>query len=183
MIVLCADGSSFIGTKRITRKVCERHREDQMLLLLCAFLVGIVSGLRSMMGPAVVSWSARLGLLEVGGTSVAFMGYRYTPIIFAVLAVGELIADKLPFTPSRKMAPGFTARIFSGALVGATIGASGNMMLAGLVIGAIGAVAGTLGGAAARGKLAAAFHRDLPAALLEDAFGLALAILAVVRIR
>lgn len=153
------------------------------MLLLCAFLVGIVSGLRSMLAPAVVSWSARLGLLSVEDTPLSFMGYHYTPILFAVLAVGELIADKLPFTPSRKMAPGFIARIFSGALVGATVGASGNLMLPGLVVGAIGAVAGTLGGAAARARLAALMGRDLPAALLEDLFALVLAILAVLRIR
>jgi uncharacterized membrane protein len=38
----------------------------------------------------------------------------------------------------------------------------------GLVCGAIGAVMGTLGGAATRGALAKAFGRDTPAALLED---------------
>ena len=36
----------------------------------------------------------------------------------------------------------------------------------------VGAVVGTLGGAAARGKLAEAFGRDLPAALLEDAIAI-----------
>ena len=33
----------------------------------------------------------------------------------------------------------------------------------------IGAVVGTLGGAEARGRLATAFGKDLPAALIEDA--------------
>ncbi len=153
------------------------------MLLLCAFIVGLVSGLRTMMAPAVVSWAAHLGVLGVSGTPLAFMGYRYTPIIFTVLAIGELISDKLPFTPSRKTMPQFTARIFSGALVGATVGASGNLMLVGLVVGALGAVAGTLGGAAARGKLAAVFGRDFPAALLEDVTAIVLAVIAVMRIR
>jgi uncharacterized membrane protein len=49
----------------------------------------------------------------------------------------------------------------------------------GLVAGAIGAVAGTLGGAALRGRLAAAFGSDRPAAFLEDAAAIALGLLAV----
>ena len=40
--------------------------------------------------------------------------------------------------------------------------------MVGLLCGAIGAVIGTLGGSFVRGKLAAAFGKDLPAALLED---------------
>jgi len=43
----------------------------------------------------------------------------------------------------------------------------------------IGAVAGTLGGAALRGRLAVAFGSDRPAAFLEDAAAIALGLLAV----
>jgi uncharacterized membrane protein len=153
------------------------------MLLLCAFLVGLVAGLRSMLAPAVVSWSARLNLLNVGDTYVALMNYRITAIIFTVLAVAELIVDKLPKTPSRKDPPAFVIRILSGALVGATVGASGGKLLIGLCVGAIGAVVGTLGGAAARAKLAAAFGRDFPAALLEDIAALAIAIFPILRLR
>lgn len=149
------------------------------MLLVCAFVIGIVAGLRAMTAPAVVSWFARSGGLAVVSTPLAFMGFKYTPIIFTILAVGELINDKLPKTPSRKAPPSFIARIVSGALTGATIGAAGNSLLLGLVLGAIGAVAGTLGGAAARGKLAAAFGRDLPAALVEDVIAIAVAVLCL----
>ena len=75
------------------------------MLLLCAFLLGIVAGLRAMMAPAAVSWFARSGVLAVAGSPLAFMGFKYTPIIFTVLAVGELINDKLPKTPSRRLHP------------------------------------------------------------------------------
>jgi uncharacterized membrane protein len=152
------------------------------MLLLCAFLVGIVAGLRSMLAPAAVSWAARLGLLAVSNTPLAFMGYQFTPIILTVLAVGELIADKLPQTPSRKQAPGFIARIISGALVGATIGASQQMLALGLVAGAVGAVVGTQGGAAARAKLAALFGKDLPAALVEDLVGILILAFSLLRL-
>jgi uncharacterized membrane protein len=39
----------------------------------------------------------------------------------------------------------------------------------GLLAGVVGAVVGTLGGAEARGRLAASFGTDRPAALIEDA--------------
>jgi uncharacterized membrane protein len=132
-----------------------------------------------MLAPTVVSWFARNGVLAVANTPLAFMGFKYTPIILTVLALGELVNDKLPKTPSRKAPPSFIARIISGSLSGATIGAAGNSLLLGLILGAIGAGAGTLGGAAARGKLAAAFGRDLPAALLEDICAIAIAVLCL----
>jgi uncharacterized membrane protein len=153
------------------------------MLLLCAFLVGLVAGLRSMLAPAVVSWAARLNLLNVGETYVALMSYRVTALVFTILAAGELIAEKLPKTPSRKQPPSFVIRILSGSLVGATVGAAGGKLLIGLCLGAIGAVVGTLGGAAARAKLASAFGRDWPAAILEDIAALAIAIIPILRLR
>jgi len=152
------------------------------MMVVCAFLLGLVAGLRSMLAPAVVSWFARSGALAVASTPLAFMGFKYTPIIFTVLALGELVTDKLPKTPSRKAPPSFIVRIVSGGLAGATIGAAGNSLVLGLILGAIGAVAGTLGGAAARARLAAAFGRDLPAALLEDVAAIAIAVLCLWRL-
>jgi uncharacterized membrane protein len=153
------------------------------MLFVCAFLVGMVAGLRSMLAPAVVSWAARLGWISVAGTPLAFMSFKYTPIIFTVLAIGELIADKLPSTPSRKAPPGLIARIVSGALVGGTIGAAGQSLTIGLILGILGAVCGTLGGSAARARLAAMFGRDLPAALLEDIVAIAIAVFSVSRFK
>jgi len=48
-----------------------------------------------------------------------------------------------------------------------------------VVLGVVGAVIGTLGGAWARGKLAGAFGRDLPAALIEDLIAVGGAVLIV----
>jgi len=146
-------------------------------------VLGIVAGLRSMLAPCAVSWAAWMGVLNVENTPLAFMGFRYTHIIFTVLAVGELIADKLPFMSSRKAPGPFVARIVSGALCGATIGAAQNAVAVMAVLGAVGAVAGTLAGAAARARLAAAFRRDLPAALLEDCVGVAMAIFFLLALR
>jgi uncharacterized membrane protein len=71
----------------------------------------------------------------------------------------------------------------SGALCGATIGVARNAMVPMAVLGAAGAVAGTLGGAAVRSKLAALFHRDLPAALVEDFIAIVMSLMFVQALR
>ena len=139
---------------------------------ILAFLIGGVAGLRALAAPAAVSWAAYLGWLPLQDSPLAFLGYTWTPWIFTVLALGELVTDQLPSTPSRKVPVQFGTRIVSGALCGAAIGAASGSLVGGLVAGTIGAVAGTLGGAWARGKLAAAFGSDRPAALIEDAVAL-----------
>jgi len=149
------------------------------MFIVVALVLGIVCGLRAMTAPAVTSWAARMGLLAVSGTPMAFMGFKYTPIIFTLLAIGELINDKLPNTASRKVPPQFIARILSGCLVGATVGAAAGWLTAGLLAGALGAVVGTLGGATIRGRLAKAFGKDLPAALLEDVAAIVISVVAV----
>ena len=150
-----------------------------MPLYVLAFLIGIVAGMRAMTAPAVVSWAARLGWLNLQGTPLAFLGAAVAPWIFTVAAVGELVNDKLPKTGSRKAPPAFIARIVMGALCGAAVGAPSQALAAGLVAGAVGAVAGTLGGYQFRARLARAAGKDLPIALLEDATAIALAILVV----
>lgn len=149
-----------------------------MLILLC-LLIGIIAGLRAMVAPAAIDWAASLGYLDLSGTWLAFLGHRFTPWIFSAIALAELISDQLPGTPSRKVPVQFATRIVMGALAGAALGASGGMLLAGAALGALGAVAGTYGGAALRGWLAAAFGRDLPAALIEDAVAILGALLIV----
>lgn len=149
-----------------------------MLTVLC-FLIGGVAGLRALTAPAAVSWAAALGWLPLQDSALAFLGYRWTPWIFTVLALGELVTDKLPATPSRKIPIQFATRVASGALCGAAMGASGGVLAIGLVAGALGAVVGTLGGAWARGRLAAAFGSDRPAAFLEDAVAIVGAYLIV----
>jgi uncharacterized membrane protein len=109
----------------------------------------------------------------IGDTGLAFLGFAATPFIVSALAIAELIADKLPNTPSRKAPPGFIARIVTGAFCGAALGAASQSLPGGLVAGAIGAVAGTLGGYEFRSRLVRAIGgRDLPIALLEDIIAL-----------
>ena len=94
-------------------------------------------------------------------------------------AIAELVTDQLPQTPSRKTPGQFGARIVSGALAGAVLGLATGAWIAGLILGAIGAVLGTLGGFETRRWLARAFARDLPAALIEDVVALIVAFAVV----
>jgi uncharacterized membrane protein len=152
-----------------------------MFVLISAFITGVASGLRALIGLTAVSWAAHFGILPLEHTWLAFLGYAFTPYILTLLAIAELVNDKLPKTPSRLTPPQFIARIVTGALCGLAIGLSRNGMIIGLVAGIIGALAGTLGGAKARSLLAKTFRRDLPAALLEDAIAVGIAAFAVVR--
>jgi uncharacterized membrane protein len=152
-----------------------------MLIFINAFLIGTASGLRSMIGLAAVSWAAHFGILPLDHTWLAFLGYALTPYILTLAAIGELVNDKLPKTPSRLAPPGFITRIVTSALCGLAIGISGNGIIIGLVAGLLGAVIGTFGGAKARSLLARAFGRDLQAALLEDAVAIGIVALALFR--
>src|SRR5262249_15898676 len=127
-----------------------------MIIYLFALLIGIVAGLRAMTAPALVSWAAHLGWLDLGGTWLAFLGNVWARWILTLLALVELITDQLPSTPSRTVPVQFGARIVTGALSGAAIGAGSGAMLGGLLAGAVGAVIGTLGGRALRARLAKA---------------------------
>jgi uncharacterized membrane protein len=142
---------------------------------LLAFLIGVVAGLRAMTPLAAVSWAASWGWLRLNGTPLAFLGNALAPYIASLLAIGEIINDKLPKTPSRKAPPAFIARIVVGALCGAAFA-----WPAGALAGAAGAVAGTLGGYEFRMRLVKATGgKDLPIALLEDAIAVAAAFAVV----
>ena len=107
------------------------------------------------------------------------MGFAWTPWIFTLLALIELVIDQLPSAPSRKAPGGFGARIVSGVLSGAAIGAPVGWLIVGGIAGIVGAVIGTLGGYAARAKLAVALRNDMPAAFIEDAVAILAAIIIV----
>jgi uncharacterized membrane protein len=143
-------------------------------------LIGIVGGLRTMTAPAAVSWASRIGWLDVAPTPFAFFGYTFTPWVFTALALGELVIDQLPTTPSRTVPIQFGARIIVGALCGGAIGASGGALVSGLIAGIAGSIIGTLGGRAFRARLATVLGSDRPAALIEDAVAIGGAFLIMV---
>jgi uncharacterized membrane protein len=144
--------------------------------------IGVVAGLRAMTAPAMVSWAAHLGHLDLRGTWLAFLGHGWAPWITSVLALGELVTDQLPSTPSRTVPVQFGTRLLSGAVSGAAVALSSGSALGGAVAGVLGAIIGTLGGRAFRGRLAAAFGSDRPAAFTEDAVAIAGGLLFALRL-
>jgi uncharacterized membrane protein len=118
----------------------------------------------------VVSWAAHLGWLHLAGTKLAFMNHPAALIVFTLLAVVELIADKLPKTPPRTAPPGLIARIVLGGLCGVALATSagGSLMIA-AIAGVIGALAGTFAGYSIRHALVMRAHLpDFAVALVED---------------
>jgi uncharacterized membrane protein len=150
-----------------------------MAIYLLAFLIGLTAGLRALVPLAIVSWGAYLGWLHLEHTWLSFLGATVTPWILSLFALGELVTDKLPTTPSRKIPMQFGARLATGALSGAAFAAPSGACIAGLVAGIIGAIVGTLGGAELRGRLARTVGNDLPIALLEDAVAIGCSLLIV----
>jgi uncharacterized membrane protein len=151
-----------------------------MSVYVLALLIGVVAGLRAMTAPAAVSIAAAAGWLPVANSWAAFMGFRYTPYVFGLLAFVEYVTDQLPSTPSRTVPQQFGARIVSGGFCGAVIGTVGGSLVGGAIAGIFGAVIGTLGGYQARKRLVAMIGgKDLPIALLEDLVAILLALWVV----
>jgi uncharacterized membrane protein len=138
------------------------------MIYLLAVAIGAVAGLRAMTAPAAVSLAAWAGWFSLDGTPLAFLASPWAAGVLTLLALVELFGDTRPSTPSRKVPIQFGARLVTGALAGAAIGAHETMLVPGLVAGIVGAVIGTYVGAALRSALAKGFGRDLPAALIED---------------
>ena len=144
------------------------------MTLLLAFFIGFFAGLRALTAPAVTAWAAYLGWLKLE-RPLSLIGALPAVAMFTLLAVVELVADKLPQTPSRTAPLGLIARIVMGGLTGACVtagGAQGGFV--GILLGAAGGVAGCFLGYRARtGLVKALSTRDIYIALVEDLVAIA----------
>jgi len=148
-----------------------------------AFGIGIVAGSRSLTAPAVVAWSAYLSWLNLHGSALVFMGSTTAVAIFSLLAIGELVADKLPMIPSRTAPAPLLARIITGGLCGTCLcAAAGKSLIVGALLGGMGGVIGAFVGYAVRKRLVNNLHiKDFVVAVCEDALAVGLALLLVSR--
>jgi uncharacterized membrane protein len=151
--------------------------------MLLMFLIGVVGGLRAMTGPAVVAWAANRHALSLDDSLLAFMGSTAAVAVFTVLALGELVADKLPSTPSRTEYPGLIARGVLGGLTGACVAVAGAQSAAlGAVLGAAGGIAGAFAGYEVRTRLVRALGiPDFAVAVVEDVIAIGGGLLIVSR--
>jgi len=152
-------------------------------VLLLAFLIGVIAGLRTMTAPAVVAWAAHRHWLNLVNSPLAFMGSTAAVAVFTLLALGELIIDKLPSTPNRTKLPGLIGRSVLGGLSGAAVAASGEQSIAlGVVLGVAGAIAGAFTGYQVRQRLVRALKvQDFVIALFEDTLAIGGGLLIVLR--
>ena len=134
------------------------------MFLLLAFLLGIVSGLRTFTAPAV------LWIVRHRGP------WAY---VLAAAALVEYLLDIHPKAPPRTSAFGILARLFSGAFVGWwTAVASGAGPPSGALAGATGAIVGAYGGLALRTRAMEAIG-NVASGLLEDVVAIAAAVAIV----
>ena len=160
------------------KRVIDRRRRDgqrvghmtSTYVLFLAFVIGVLTGLRSLTAPAATAWAARLGWLKLT-SPLAWLGALPTVIVFTLAALGELVGDKLPKSPSRTAPPGLIARILMGALCGAAVCMAGTHegWASGAVVGAIGGIVGCYGGYQGRTRLVKALGTpDYVVAVVED---------------
>lgn len=150
---------------------------------MLALLIGVVTGLRTAMPPAVLAWGVHRHWLDLHDSRLAFIGSTTAVVVLTVCALGELVVDKLPSAPNRTIVGGIVARVVLGGLSGAVIATAGSQSAAlGALLGGAGGIAGAFGGLRARTGLVRALHvPDFVVACAEDAIaiGASVAIVAL----
>src|SRR3712207_4333044 len=141
-----------------------------------AFGLGIVAGMRSIAAPALAShFFTKVPALRLAGTPWRYLQTKPVANSLKVLAVAEIIGDKLPGIPDRIAPPALAVRVLAGALVGAACSqADGQPKWAGALLGSVGALAASYGFYYLRQKLGQTTPLpDYAWALAEDALMLA----------
>lgn len=122
--------------------------------------LGALAGMRTLSAPVITTHilsSSPSKKLEQ--STLRFMQSTTVAAVLKVLAVTELIADKLPSTPNRTEPAGVAGRCLSGALAGASIyKAAGGKTLTGALIGGTAAIAATYGSYYLRKSIVKANH-------------------------
>jgi uncharacterized membrane protein len=154
---------------------------EMIAWLIALPMLGVVTGLRTMTPMAVLCWFAYAGHLPVDDTWAFWTGKLWVAVLFTVLAVGELIADKLPKTPNRTAPGPLIARLLFGGLIGAIVAAGLNGPgLEGVILGVLGALVGTYGGFLVRRELVQRLGwKDWHVAVVEDVIAVGCAVLAM----
>ena len=134
------------------------------MFVLLAFLLGVVSGLRTFTGPAVL-WIMRHGGL-----------WAY---VLGAAALFEYFFDIHPNAPARTSTSNLSFRIVSGAFVGWwAAAATGVLPVWGAMAGGIGAIAGAYGSLPIRMRAIAAIG-NFGSGLLEDVVAIAASVAVV----
>lgn len=151
----------------------ENNRSD-LEVYFKASALGAVAGLRAFAAPALLGYFASNRENNSSASRKIFA-------VLGLLAAGELVGDKLPFTPNRTDAPGLIARVISGAAVGGLLCARGKKSVpAGIATGAASSVAAAYAGQNIRQAIAE--KSGIPDAVVgavEDAIAIGIGVSAL----
>ena len=147
--------------------------------------LGVIGGLRIATAVAITSRGASRGAISIPpGKPFDLLNSRRTATVWTLFNMpGEMIADLLPFTPSRTMPASLLGRVVTGGILGAATARGSSLPpVAGAVLGGTGAWCGTFAGYTARSL--AGKRTGLPDpvfGLLEDAIAVTSGVLVVRR--
>ncbi len=135
--------------------------------LLRSAALGAATGSRSLAGITAVALTSTRG---DRGVLASGLGSRAGTAVTGLLAVGELMVDKLPSAPSRVAPSGLLPRIILGASAAAAMARrDGRDVALPVVVGVVGALTTSLLGARLRAASAGRLGSDKPGAVAEDA--------------
>jgi uncharacterized membrane protein len=120
-------------------------KQNESSQILEVFNLGVMAGIRSNSSPATASHLlSNQYSPELANSPLKFMQSPVFSNVLKVLAIGELIGDKLPSTGDRIAPVSIVFRCSAGALAGASIyKANGNNAVKGALIGAAAAFGST----------------------------------------
>ena len=125
--------------------VAEDENKPSNDLIIHTAALGVVAGMRSMIPLALLDWTKPAAEGEDNSLVSRLSNLPAARISVTTAALGEIIADKLPNTPSRIKPGPFLGRIAIGGQVGSTMFRRANKSaIMGAAIGATGATVGTL---------------------------------------
>jgi uncharacterized membrane protein len=141
-------------------------------MLLRAAALGAASGSRSTAGVGAVALTSMRG---DRGAIASGLGSRPGTAVSGVLAAGELVADKLPFVPSRLAPPALAPRVLLGGSSAAAVARrDGHDPVLPALVAAASALGSALLAVRLRAAAAQRFGSDKPGAFLEDGLAAAL---------
>ena len=144
-------------------------------------LLGAVTGLRTFTPLAVLCWFAYTGALQLQYGWDLWTTKLPAAIIFTIIAICELVADKQPWMPDRIVLPSVVFKVILGGFTGMVVADGLNgPELEGLILGVLSVLVGTYGGFFVRKELVRQFrYDDWKVALAEDAVAVVCAIFAM----
>ncbi len=139
-------------------------------LLTRTLLLGVMSGMRSMSAPALISRRAVQNPHAFKGTLFAPLAQKEASSLAGLAALGEIVIDKLPILPKRTALLPLLGRAMLGGFAGAAAYTEPKRSASeGAIIGALAAVASSYVSYFIRRGVGKLLHLpDLPVAILED---------------